>query len=312
MDEEGIITATGEAESDFTGGAFANYFIGLLTYIVSGLTLGIAFPFMMCWHERWVASHTYINGRQLRFDGTGGALFGKYIVWLLLSAVSLGFYAVIAMPVKLEAWKTENTHFADGEGGESSFTGWCGEFLGINMLAGFITLVTFSFGSYWAHCYKERWLAGHKMIDGKRLYFDGSAKQFFGKCIVWVLLTFVTFGIYSFWLTVKIKKWTVFHTHVIDADGSSTAHAPVEPKPKKPTNGFSVAGFVLSLFNLIPIALPLGIVGLKKSKSMDGSGKKLSVACIVMCCFWFLWDLMTVVLATTDIIPMIVQFIYGY
>ena len=39
-------------DSRFTGGAFANFFIGLLTLIVSVITLTLAYPAMKCWKMR--------------------------------------------------------------------------------------------------------------------------------------------------------------------------------------------------------------------------------------------------------------------
>ena len=56
-------------ESRFTGGAFANFFIGLFTIIVTIITLSLAYPAMKCWKMRWETRHTYINGRPLTFDG---------------------------------------------------------------------------------------------------------------------------------------------------------------------------------------------------------------------------------------------------
>ena len=49
------------------------------------------------------------------------------------------------------------------------------QLLGVNLLTGFVTLITLSFGYYWAHCYRQRWLYKHKTIDGLELGFDGKA-----------------------------------------------------------------------------------------------------------------------------------------
>ena len=75
-------------ESKFTGGAFANFFIEFLTDFVSICTLGLLYPLMLCWHKEWEVSHTYINGRQLMFDGKALQLFGKYLWWLFLSVIN--------------------------------------------------------------------------------------------------------------------------------------------------------------------------------------------------------------------------------
>lgn len=253
------------AKSSFTGGAFANFFMALAARLATILSLGIAYPFMVCWRERWVASHTYINGKRLRFDGNGGQLIGKYIVWWLLSLVTLGIYWLVAVSLRLEGWKTKHTHFEDESKNESvtesQFTGSCLAYLGIRLLANLVTIVTFTFGAYWAYCFKLRYVIGHKIIDGKALDFNGKGIQFFGKCICWVLLTLVTFGIYSFWLKVKIKKWTVLHTNTREALavaaemgvllGEADENAP------KASKGFvfSVAGVLLVLPNFFKMAI---------------------------------------------------------
>ena len=55
------------------------------------------------------------------------------------------------------------------------------------------------------------WEAKHTVVNGKRLYFDGSAVQLFGNWIKWLLLCVITLGIYSFWLEISLKKWKTKH-----------------------------------------------------------------------------------------------------
>lgn len=217
-----IKAAEEEEEPDasyFTGGAFANFFIDRLSGFVSLITLGIAYPAMACWKLRWKAKHTFIKGRQLRFDGKALQFLGKFLLWLLLSVITLGLYYIFCMKVGVIKWQTKHTHFADTEITEedkntSVFNGHSIQLLGVNMLARFVTLITLSFGSYWAHCYKERWFCKHKKIDGVPLRFDGKGIEYFGKRFVWILLTVITLGIYGFWLKVKSEKWTVKHTKI--------------------------------------------------------------------------------------------------
>ena len=97
---------------------------------------------------------------------------------------------------------------------ESKFTGGLLGLIGINILAGLITIVTLGIGVPWAICVRERWVARHTVIDGRRLYFDGTGAQLFGNYIKWFLLTLVTLGIYGFWLSIKMKQWVVKHTHM--------------------------------------------------------------------------------------------------
>lgn len=208
-------------ESRFTGGAFANFGVNFAVNFVGLITLGLAYPAMKCWQMRWECEHTYYDGKQLSFDGTGGQYFGLFIKTMLLSLITLGIYYILCGSVALEKWRTKHTHFAGEEDIESEFDGKWYQLLGVNLLTGFVTMITLSFGIYWAHCYSVRWQYNHQTISGQRLNFDGKAMQYFGSCIKWALLTLITFGIYSFWMAVKTKNWTCKHTHILTGTAGS-------------------------------------------------------------------------------------------
>lgn len=74
-------------------------------------TLGIGYPWLACWQMRAMASATYINGRQLRFDGKEGELFVKWLKWMLFSIITLGLYSIWAVR-NMTAWIVEHTHEA--------------------------------------------------------------------------------------------------------------------------------------------------------------------------------------------------------
>ena len=95
----------------------------------------------------------------------------------------------------------------------SKFTGGLLGLIFVYLGQWLLTLVTLGLGAPWAICIKERWVAKHTVIDGRRLTFDGTGGQLFGNYIVWFLLTIVTLGIYSFWLGIKMKQWVTKHTH---------------------------------------------------------------------------------------------------
>ena len=95
----------------------------------------------------------------------------------------------------------------------SEFDGGLLGLIGISILQGILITFTLGLGAPWAGCIRERWVAKHTIIDGRRLTFDGNGGQLFGNYIKWFLLTIVTFGIYGFWLSIKMKQWVVKHTH---------------------------------------------------------------------------------------------------
>ena len=96
---------------------------------------------------------------------------------------------------------------------ESKFTGGLLGLIGISILQGLITGLTFGLAAPWAVCLKESWIAKHTVIDGRQVVFDGTGGQLFGNYIKWFLLTIVTLGIYSLWLGINMKRWVVKHTH---------------------------------------------------------------------------------------------------
>ena len=99
------------SESQFTGGLLGLIGINILQGLLIAFTLGFGAPWAICMKERWIAKHTFINGRQLAFDGTGGQLFGKYIIWLLLTLITCGIYG-FWLEIKMKQWLVKHTHFA--------------------------------------------------------------------------------------------------------------------------------------------------------------------------------------------------------
>lgn len=82
---------------------------GILTFI----SLGLLFPWVIVRFKRWEMSKTVIDGRRLVFIGTATSLVGNWIKWLLLTIITLGIYT-FWLNIKMKQWVTKNTHFADG------------------------------------------------------------------------------------------------------------------------------------------------------------------------------------------------------
>ena len=100
-----------EGEEDnnsyFDGGV-----LGLLgTNLLAGLVSFV--PFVgVAWGDviklRWEKGHTVTDSRRLIFAGSVGSLFLKYLVWGILTIITLGIFAIF-MPVKLLRWQAEHT-----------------------------------------------------------------------------------------------------------------------------------------------------------------------------------------------------------
>lgn len=99
-------------ESKFTGGLLGLIGINILAGLLMMITLGLGVPWAVCMREKWIAEHTIIDGHQLKFDGTGGQLFGQYIKWWLLTFITLGIYS-FWLGIKMKQWTVKHTHFAN-------------------------------------------------------------------------------------------------------------------------------------------------------------------------------------------------------
>jgi len=94
----------------FDGGAGSYFVMSLVAFLIIVLTLGIALPWAIVIKYRWRAEHTYINGQQLQFTGSGARLFGQWIKWLLLIVITFGIYSFWVAP-RLTKWVVEHQEF---------------------------------------------------------------------------------------------------------------------------------------------------------------------------------------------------------
>lgn len=95
----------------FDGGAGTYLGTAILGVLVTVFTLGICYPYALVLRERWRAKHSYIEGRQLAFNGSAWALFGLWWKWLILIIITVGIYGFWVGP-RLYRWKWENTSWA--------------------------------------------------------------------------------------------------------------------------------------------------------------------------------------------------------
>lgn len=97
-------------ESKFDGGVLELIGINIVQWLLIIITLGIALPWAVSMKYKWVTNHTTINGKRLKFIGSGGSLFVNYIKWWLLTLITFGIYG-FWLEIKLHQWKVKNTIF---------------------------------------------------------------------------------------------------------------------------------------------------------------------------------------------------------
>ncbi len=187
----------------------------ILSALLTTITLGIAYPWVLCMVQRWQVKHTVINGRRLKFNGHGHQLIGKYLLWVFLTIITFGIYG-IWLGLGMKKWVVKHTFYADEEQPvESYFSGGAGGFLGIHLLAALLTLFTLGIGKAWADKMVLQWEAKHTHIGGSPLEFNGTGGQLFVKYLLFVLLTPLTLGIYALFFPVIYLKWQMKHTEAV-------------------------------------------------------------------------------------------------
>lgn len=205
-------------KSYFDGGLLQLIGWKILGFLVTLFTLGICYPFALCFVYKWQMKHTVINGKRLYFDGKGYQLLGRWILWLLLSIITLGIYT-LWIPVQKNKWILKHTHYEginvdeDSSDNKSQFDGTTLQYIGWILLGVFITVCTIGILYPFALCLMYNWRIKHTIIDGDRMEFDGRALQLFGLWIKWVLLSIITIGIYSLWIPISLLKWETKHTN---------------------------------------------------------------------------------------------------
>ena len=205
-------------KSVFDGRGLELFLINLVGAFICLVTIGLASPWVICYRIGWDRRHTVYNGRRLAFNGTGIQLFGKWIVWFLLTIVTCGLYGFV-MGLKLEQWILSHTTFADEVSDpnntdvfpNSGFEGNMFEWIGYNLVMGLASGLTCGIALPWVVCSFNKWYAPNVRISGKRLRFEGSGAELFGQYIIVLLLSIVTCGLYYSWGYVRLRRWAISH-----------------------------------------------------------------------------------------------------
>lgn len=211
-----------EEKSFFDGGYFAYIGYSILVAFVSIITLGIAFPWMLCLMQKWKAKHTVICGKRMYFDGTGLQLIGRYILWSFLSIITFGIYG-LWMIIAFKKWIAKHTHFEGEEDNNSYFDGGVGGLIGYTILSALVSFVPFV-GLAWGSIITLQWELKHTVVDSRRLVFKGTIGSLFVKYLLWGFLTAITFGIFGWFVPVKYIRWETENT----IDNEHTTEALIE------------------------------------------------------------------------------------
>ncbi len=95
-------------ESYFDGGLVGFIVLQITNLFITLLSIGIAYPYVIARSFKWEVEHTVINGKRLKFNGTGRSLVWFWIKWAFILLITVGF----ALPwyfLSVMDWKVRNT-----------------------------------------------------------------------------------------------------------------------------------------------------------------------------------------------------------
>ena len=96
-------------ESFFDGKTIQLIGVNILCNFLNIITLGLLYPFTVCFKLRWINKHIVINRKKIVFKGTAISLFGKHILWWFLTVITFGIYG-LWLPIKMLKWQSKHTH----------------------------------------------------------------------------------------------------------------------------------------------------------------------------------------------------------
>lgn len=102
-----------EKYNSFFDKKLKDYIIFHLKIILLGvITLGLAYPWIICMKNEARCKHTVICGKRLKFIGKPKGLINYWILWWFLTIIILGFYGLV-VKLRFERWTIANTIFED-------------------------------------------------------------------------------------------------------------------------------------------------------------------------------------------------------
>ena len=102
-----------KGESKFNGSIFGLWGVNIVRALclpLSIITLGYMGAVSKRYRYAWFAKRKIYDGQPMKFDGTSGQLWGKRIVWLLLTFITAGIYSAWMMN-NVKKWRYKHTKF---------------------------------------------------------------------------------------------------------------------------------------------------------------------------------------------------------
>ncbi|MBN2715192.1 MAG: DUF898 family protein [Deltaproteobacteria bacterium] len=203
------------------GGLLGKFLVGM---ILTGITLGIYAPWFIVNLQKYICENltlkTEAGDVKFSFNGTGGKLFGTYLLGVILTGVTFGIYGAWFM-VNITRFFAENTQgkTPDGNAYTIQFRGNGASLFGTMFVGVLLSMITFGIYSPWFLVKLAKFFNDNMDVleNGSKVgafAFKGEGGELFGIYILGAILSTVTLGIYSFWFAVNVMKYFNNHTEV--------------------------------------------------------------------------------------------------
>ncbi|MCL2755610.1 MAG: YjgN family protein [Firmicutes bacterium] len=77
-------------DSRFTGGLMMWIWVNFVYIASIVFSAGLLMPFGLCYREKWITKHTYIEGKQLEFYGRATTLFLRKAFFIIFGPMIIG------------------------------------------------------------------------------------------------------------------------------------------------------------------------------------------------------------------------------
>ncbi|MCL2271676.1 MAG: YjgN family protein [Treponema sp.] len=112
VDSPNNLDNSNKIESKYYGGVLPIFLFCIWAPFLLVFSLGLATPFIICTVIRWICNNSNIDGKKYGFKGTAMGLFGRWILWYILTIITIGIYGFWSTRNQIR-WVVENIEMID-------------------------------------------------------------------------------------------------------------------------------------------------------------------------------------------------------
>ena len=199
-----IVLLYGSVFLSKNGENMAIYWTGLLLFYMLFLAI---LPLMMHGAYRYRMSRTSWRGIRFGYKGSKKELYGKFLKWIGLTIITLGFYGPW-LEMNLRKYLIGNVRSGDAE---FTYRGNGSDFFLLNLKGYFLTLLTLGIYMFWwqkdiSNYYIDN-ISISKDNAGIHLKSTATGGGIFKLLVVNFLITVITLGLGYAWVAIRTKKY---------------------------------------------------------------------------------------------------------